>query len=411
MVVTAIHPRTTFLEQVDRAELPADFVTDIERQARSGVVKINLALAELLDFTADPGTEVGEHHTGAIAMALSVDYIEQAFQDAKQGRGATRPFSDGCIPTVFDKTLAPEGVHVMSLFTQWCPHEWSEAPHTEELEAYADRMIDCYAELAPNLKGAILHREVIGPWQMEQEWGLVGGNIFHGELSADQLFHMRPPPATPTTAARSPASTRPARPPTAAAGSAASPAGRRSGPWPTASGPRAAAGEPEGACPPRAPGPRGGRLARAPARAAVGGGGGGQRPARVVRGHPGRPAVSVGGYRGTVHLVNPRYREVAGRPCHPSLADLPGPVDLAVLAVPNAALEAQLGAAAAAGIPAAVIFASRPTPNLIRQAPPRTPPAAHPSRHRWPSAWRRRPRPGWRCVAATPWGSSTSSRA
>src|SRR4029450_8543429 len=69
-----------------------------------------------------------------------------------------------------------------------------EAPHTEELEAYADRMIDCYAELAPNLKSAILHREVIGPWQMEQERGLVGGNLFPGELSADQLFHMRPAP-------------------------------------------------------------------------------------------------------------------------------------------------------------------------------------------------------------------------
>jgi phytoene dehydrogenase-like protein len=245
VVVTAIHPRITFLEQVDRAELPADFVTDIERwKSRSGVVKINLALGELPDFTADPGAEVGEHHTGAIAMALSVDYIEQAFQDAKQGRGATRPFSDGCIPTVFDKTLAPQGVHVMSLFTQWCPHEWSEAPHTEELEAYADRMIDCHAELAPNLKSAILHREVIGPWQMEQEWGLVGGNIFHGEPSVDQLFHMRPAPGTPTTAPRSPGSTRPARPPTAAAGSAASPAGRRSGPSrPTASGPRDA-GEP-----------------------------------------------------------------------------------------------------------------------------------------------------------------------
>jgi len=102
-------------------------------RSRSGVVKINLALGELPDFTADPGVEVGEHHTGAIAMALSVGYIEQAFQDAKQGRAATRPFSDGCIPTVFDKTLAPEGVHVMSLFTQWVPHQWSEAPHAGEL--------------------------------------------------------------------------------------------------------------------------------------------------------------------------------------------------------------------------------------------------------------------------------------
>ena len=195
VVVSAIHPKLTFLRQVDRRELPADFVADVERwKTRSGVVKINLALAELPDFTADPGTEVGEHHTGSVEMALSLDYIEQAFQDAKQGRGAARPFSDGCIPTVFDKTLAPEGVHVLSLFTQWCPHEWSEAPHQQELEAYADRMVDCYACLAPNLKGAILHREVIGPWQMEQEYGLVGGNIFHGELSADQLFHMRPAP-------------------------------------------------------------------------------------------------------------------------------------------------------------------------------------------------------------------------
>jgi phytoene dehydrogenase-like protein len=195
VVVTAVHPKITFLEQLDRAELPSEFVADIRRwKSRSGVVKINLALGELPDFTADPGTEVGEHHTGAVEMALSLGYIEQAFQDAKQGRGAARPFSDGCIPTVFDRTLAPEGVHVMSLFTQWCPHQWVEAPHTEELEAYADRMIDCYADLAPNLKGAILHREVIGPWQMEQEYGLVGGNIFHGELSVEQLFHMRPAP-------------------------------------------------------------------------------------------------------------------------------------------------------------------------------------------------------------------------
>ena len=100
-------------------ELPEDFVADIERwKTRSGVVKINLALAELPDFSADPGTEVGEHHSGAIELALWPEYVEQAFQDAKQGRAAERPFSDGCIPTVLDKTLRPEGVHVMSLFTQ-----------------------------------------------------------------------------------------------------------------------------------------------------------------------------------------------------------------------------------------------------------------------------------------------------
>jgi phytoene dehydrogenase-like protein len=195
VVVTTVHPRIAFLEHLDRSELPEDFVVDIERwKSRSGVVKINLALAELPDFLADPGTEVGEHHTGSVEMALSMEQMERAFQEAKRGQASTVPFSDGCIPTVFDKTLAPEGIHVMSLFTQWVPHEWSGEPRTEELEAYADRMIDAYTALAPNFKGAILHRQVIGPYDMEEEYGLVGGNIFHGELSLEQLFHMRPAP-------------------------------------------------------------------------------------------------------------------------------------------------------------------------------------------------------------------------
>ncbi|MFL5797800.1 MAG: phytoene desaturase family protein [Actinomycetota bacterium] len=195
LVVTAIHPKITFLQQIDRGELPEDFVRDIESwKSRSGVVKINLALAELPDFIADPGTQVGEHHTGSVEFSLSLDHLERAFVEAREGRPAEVPFSDGCIPTVFDRTLAPEGRHVMSLFTQWVPHEWSEEPHTDELEAYADRMIDAYSELAPNLKGAILHRQVIGPYQMEKGWGLIGGNIFHGELSLEQLFHMRPAP-------------------------------------------------------------------------------------------------------------------------------------------------------------------------------------------------------------------------
>jgi phytoene dehydrogenase-like protein len=193
LVVATTHPRTTFLEQLGQEELPDDFVGGIERwKSRSGVVKINLALAELPDFAADPG--LGEHLGGAIELAHSIDYIEEAFQDARRGEAARSPFSDGVIPTVFDRTLCPEGYHIMSLFTQWVPHQWSEEPHREELEAYADRVIDGYGELAPNFKGAILHRQVLGPYDMEQELGLIGGNIFHGELSADQLFHMRPAP-------------------------------------------------------------------------------------------------------------------------------------------------------------------------------------------------------------------------
>jgi phytoene dehydrogenase-like protein len=194
-IVSTLHPRTAFLEQVGPENLPADFTTDIERwKTRSGVVKINLALAELPDFIADPGVELQEHHTGSVEMAPTMEYIERAFQDAREGKAAVRPFSDGVIPTAFDKTLCPEGNHIMSLFTQWVPQDWNLEPHTEELEAYADRMIDCYNELAPNFKASILHRDIVGPYEMEQEYGLIGGNIFHGELSLEQLFHMRPAP-------------------------------------------------------------------------------------------------------------------------------------------------------------------------------------------------------------------------
>ena len=195
VIVSTLHPRTAFLEQVGAEYLPDAFVSDIEHwRTRSGVVKINLALAELPDFTADPGSQLQEHHTGSVEMAPSMEYMERAFQDARDGRPAQFPFSDGVIPTTFDTKLCPEGSHIMSLFTQWVPADWSEEPHTGELEAYADRMIDCYNELAPNFKASILHRDIVGPYQMEQDYGLVGGNIFHGELSVEQLFHMRPAP-------------------------------------------------------------------------------------------------------------------------------------------------------------------------------------------------------------------------
>ena len=98
------------------------------------------------------------------------------------------------MPTFYDRSLAPEGKHIVSLFTQWVPHEWSREPHLDELEAYADRVIAGYNEMAPGFTNSILHRQVIGPYEMEREWGLIGGNIFHGELSAEQLFHMRPAP-------------------------------------------------------------------------------------------------------------------------------------------------------------------------------------------------------------------------
>jgi phytoene dehydrogenase-like protein len=194
--VSCIHPKIAFLDLIPPAELPGDFVTDIQRwKTRSGVVKINVAMSELPDFTAIPGKHMQEHHTGSVELCFSPEYAERAFQDAHMDRKASvAPFVDGVIPTTLDRKLAPEGRHVFSMFSQWCPDDWVNEPHREELDAYARRIFDLYDELAPNFKDAILDYQVIGPYDMEQELGLIGGNIFHGELSVDQLFHMRPAP-------------------------------------------------------------------------------------------------------------------------------------------------------------------------------------------------------------------------
>ena len=196
VVVSCVHPKIAFLDMIDRHELPADFVWDIERwKSRSGVVKINVAISELPDFTAQPGKDMQDHHTGSVELCFSSDYAEVAFQDAHMGRKASvAPFVDGTIPTTLDHKLAPEGTHVFSMFTQWVPDDWTNEPHREELDAYAKRIFDLYDELAPNFKDSIIDYQVIGPYDMEQELGLIGGNIFHGELSVDQLFHMRPAP-------------------------------------------------------------------------------------------------------------------------------------------------------------------------------------------------------------------------
>jgi phytoene dehydrogenase-like protein len=194
VVVATTHPKITFLRHLDRADLPDDFVTAIERwRSRSGTVKVNLALDRLPELACKPGFDP-EVHGGTIVLAHSLDRIEAAFQDAVAGAPARAPFADICIPSVFDPTLAPPGKHVMSMFTQWVPHGYADAPHAAELDGYADRLIAQMEELAPGFTSSILHRQVIGPHEMETRYALVGGNIFHGELSANQLVHMRPAP-------------------------------------------------------------------------------------------------------------------------------------------------------------------------------------------------------------------------
>jgi phytoene dehydrogenase-like protein len=194
IVITTCHPKIAFLRHLDPAELPEDFVHDIRHwKTRSGTVKINLAISELPTFTADPDFDP-EIHGGAIQILDDIEQLEEAYQDARFGQAARRPFSDTEIPTVVDATLAPEGIHTVSMFSQWVPAAWAddEDDHTDELEAYADRLIRRFDAVAPGFEGSVLARQIIGPKQMQEGWDLIGGNIFHGELTVDQLFHLRP---------------------------------------------------------------------------------------------------------------------------------------------------------------------------------------------------------------------------
>jgi len=192
VVVTTVHPQIAFGTLVEPAALPEPFLADIRRwQSRSGTVKINLALDRLPVFASHPRFDP-QVHGGTIVLAESLDDIEDAFQDAARGQPSAKPFADICIPSVFDDSLAPPGHHVMSLFTQWVPCGYAAAPHEAELAAYADRVIARLEAVAPGFTGSVRHRQVIGPHRMQEEYGLVGGNIFHGELTLGQLYHARP---------------------------------------------------------------------------------------------------------------------------------------------------------------------------------------------------------------------------
>jgi phytoene dehydrogenase-like protein len=192
VVITTAHPQISFLRLLDAADLPADFVADIKGwQTRSGTVKINLALGGLPVFASHPDFDP-QVHGGTIVLAESLDDVENAYQEAVAGRPSTAPFADICIPSVFDDSLAPAGQHVMSMFTQWVPHTFADEPDAAALEAYADRVIARMEAVAPGFTDLVRHRQVIGPHQMQSEYGLVGGNIFHGELSLGQMFHGRP---------------------------------------------------------------------------------------------------------------------------------------------------------------------------------------------------------------------------
>jgi phytoene dehydrogenase-like protein len=191
VVVSGVDPKRTFLKMVDQKELEPDFIKQVNHfKIRGSSGKVNLALDGLPNFICLPGP--GPHLAGAISISPSIDYLERAYDDAKYGDFSRRPYLDMIIPSMLDPSMAPPGKHVMSIFVQYAPYHLKNGAWPERKEEFGDNVIDTLSEYAPNLKELILHRQVVTPWDLEQEFGLTEGNIFHGELTLDQLFFLRP---------------------------------------------------------------------------------------------------------------------------------------------------------------------------------------------------------------------------
>jgi phytoene dehydrogenase-like protein len=192
-VVSNVHPVTTYLELVGEAQLPEDVVRDLKRyRSRSGSVKMNVVLGELPVF---PSWDQNDAlHRGLVAVSPSMEYLEKAWDDAKYGRTSEEPYVEVVFPTAHEPGIAPPGKHVMLAFTQFGPYELRDGTWETERETYGTKVIRTLGAYAPGLEGRVEEIEVLSPPDLEQRYGLVGGNIFHGEMTPDQLFSLRPIP-------------------------------------------------------------------------------------------------------------------------------------------------------------------------------------------------------------------------
>ena len=195
-VASNLDPHATFEKLIDADHLPSQFLSAVGRiDYSSASMKVNLAVSELPDFTCLPGKdEVGPQHRGTIHIGETLEYLERAYDDAKYGKPSERPIVEMTIPTSVDRTIAPAGHHILSLFVQYAPYQLVDGDWDEMKESFADRVIAEVARYAPNVPDSIIHRQVISPLDLERTFGLTGGNIFQGAMPLHQLFSMRPVP-------------------------------------------------------------------------------------------------------------------------------------------------------------------------------------------------------------------------
>jgi phytoene dehydrogenase-like protein len=197
IVVSGLDPRRTFIDLIERRELPDDLIAGIERyRFRGSSGKVNLALSGLPSFTALQRTgDVSLERRalrGAISISPTLEYLERAYDDAKYGDFSRNPYMDIVIPSLIDPGMAPPGQHVMSCFVQYAPYNvaggWTDAKR----DAFGDTVIKTLARYAPNIESLIVGKQVLTPADIERITGLSEGNIFGGELALEQLFFLRP---------------------------------------------------------------------------------------------------------------------------------------------------------------------------------------------------------------------------
>ncbi|HSG66554.1 MAG TPA: NAD(P)/FAD-dependent oxidoreductase [Gammaproteobacteria bacterium] len=194
IVAGAIHPQTLYMRLVDASALPEAFRARIAAwRSESASFRINVALAELPSFSCRPGTRLEPHHGAGILLSMSLDYLDAAYLDARRFGHSRAPIVELLIPSTQDDSLAPAGAHVASLFCQHFPRERPDGRSWSEAKSEAvDAIFDAVTAYAPNFRRAIVGVQALSPEDLETRFGLVGGDIFHGQMTLDQLYWARP---------------------------------------------------------------------------------------------------------------------------------------------------------------------------------------------------------------------------
>jgi phytoene dehydrogenase-like protein len=196
VVLSNADPKRTFLKLCPESALPADFRERIDRNYRSSgpVYKLNLALNELPRYRAAPPDVTPEMLCRAtVDIAPTVAYLERAWDDCKQGQPSREPFIEIYTQSPTDPSMAPPGKHILSCFCQYAPYAPTGRSWDDGLrEEFADRVLNTLAEYAPNMRDSVIARQMLAPVDLERRFGLTGGHIFHGEITPDQSFNLRP---------------------------------------------------------------------------------------------------------------------------------------------------------------------------------------------------------------------------